>query len=119
MSRLTSPDTSLPLIDAAAMADWCADLDKEDIEAILAQVPDQCTVCLTEIEAAVAAAELPKAKRVAHRLKGMAANLGATRLSRYARVIEIEAEALDDVVGQLPGLRATVAETIAALQAAA
>jgi len=117
MSGAASPDTSFPVIDDAAMADWCADLDKEDIEAILSQVPEQCHACLNEIEAAVAAAELPKAKRVAHRLKGMAANLGATRLSRFARVIEMEAQALDDVALQLPALRTTVDETIAAIRA--
>lgn len=115
MSTGAGPDISLPLIDNQAMSDWTADLDKEDIEAILSQVPEQCDVCFKEIESAVGAAELPKAKRMAHRLKGMAANLGATRLSRLARSIEIEAQAIDDVAQQLPGLRATIEETLAEL----
>lgn len=115
MSYSADPDAPLPLIDNRAVADWCADLDKEDIEAILAQVPEQCAFCLTELEAAVAAAELQKAKRIAHRLKGMAANLGAIRLSRMARGIEIEAQAVDDVSRQLPALRTTIDETLAAL----
>lgn len=115
MSHSAGPDHSLPLIDDSVMADWCADLDKEDIDAILSQVPDQCALCFNELESAVGAAELPKAKRIAHRLKGMAGNLGATRLSRLARSIEIEAQAIEDVSRQLPGLRATIDETIAAL----
>jgi HPt (histidine-containing phosphotransfer) domain-containing protein len=115
MSHSAGPDLSSPLIDDKAMADWCEDLDKEDIEAILAQVPEQCALCFSELETAVGAAELPKAKRVAHRLKGMAGNLGATRLSRLARTIEIEAQAIEDVSRQLPGLRATIDETLAAL----
>jgi HPt (histidine-containing phosphotransfer) domain-containing protein len=80
-------------------------------------VPDQCSLCLVEIEAAVAATDLAKAKRVAHRMKGMAANLGATRLARFARSIEIESQTLDDVALQLPTLNATVFDTIAAIQA--
>ena len=115
MSHVIGPDTSLPLIDAEAMADWCTDLDKDDIEAILAQVPEQCALCLGEIEAAVAASDLPKAKRIAHRLKGMAANLGATRLSRLARGFEMEAQAIEDVARQLDALRLTIDETLAAL----
>lgn len=115
MSYGAGPDISLPLIDDKAMADWCADLDKEDVEAILSQVPSQCTLCLTEMESAVGGADLAKAKRVAHRLKGMAANLGATRLSRLARSIEIEAQSLDDVAQQLEAVRATIDETLTAL----
>jgi HPt (histidine-containing phosphotransfer) domain-containing protein len=115
MSYVAGIDASLPLIDDKAMADWCADLDKEDIEAILSQVPEQCALCLREIEGAVAAGDLHKSKRIAHRMKGMAANLGATRLSRLARCIEIDAQAVDDVAQQLPGLHATVEETLAAL----
>lgn len=115
MSYGAGLDTSLPLIDDKAMADWCADLDKEDIEAILSQVPDQCAFCFSELEGAVGAADLHKAKRIAHRLKGMAANLGATRLSRLARGIEIEAQAVEDVSRQLGDLRATISETLAAL----
>ncbi len=114
MAVALGPDTMLPLIDGAAMANWCEDLDREDIEAILSQVPGQCDICLSEIEAAVAANDLAKTKRVAHRLKGMAANLGAARL---ARSIEIEVQELKEVEGQLPALNATVAETLSALQA--
>lgn len=117
MASALGPDTTLPLIDGAAMANWCEDLDREDIEAILSQVPGQCGICLSEIEAAVAGCDLAKTKRVAHRLKGMAANLGAARLARFARSIEIEAQELKDVEGQLPALSATVAETLSALEA--
>lgn len=117
MAVALGPDTMLPLIDGAAMANWCEDLDREDIEAILSQVPGQCDICLSEIEAAVAANDLAKTKRVAHRLKGMAANLGAARLARFARSIEIEVQELKEVEGQLPALNATVAETLSALQA--
>ncbi|MDX2201627.1 MAG: Hpt domain-containing protein [Hyphomicrobiaceae bacterium] len=111
----SEPDMTLPLIDEAVMGEWTADLDPADVAEILAQVPGQCAACLDELKAAVAAEELAKAKRVAHKLKGMAANLGAVRLSRMARGIEIESEQLADVALCLPAVGATIAQTIAAL----
>ena len=107
----------MPLIDEAAMAEWCADLDREDIVDILGRVPDQCSACITEIEAAVGEMELAKVKRVAHRLKGMAANLGAARLARLARGLELDSRELADIERQLPALKTTIAETVAALMA--
>ena len=108
----SEPDLSVPLIDPVAMAEWTADLDPEDVEAILAQVPGQCEACIEELKAAVGSMELVKAKRVAHRLKVMAANLGATRL---ARGVELESQDLGDVVQCLPLISATIAETLDAL----
>lgn len=108
-------DLSIPLIDPVAMAQWTTDLDPEDVEAILAQVPGQCEACVSELTAAADAQELVKAKRVAHKLKGMAANLGAARLARLARSIELESADVAEVVQCLPLVSATVAETIDAL----
>lgn len=108
---------SVPLIDEAAMADWCTDLDHEDVVAILEAVPAQCEACVCDIEAALGEMQLQKAKRAAHKLKGMAANLGAARVSRLARRMEIEAHELADIERQLSLLKTTVAETIAALAA--
>lgn len=108
---------ALPLIDQTVMADWRSDLDAEDIAAILSQVPGQCGACLSEIEAALQGSDLDKARRVAHRLKGMASNLGAARLAKFARFIEIEATTLDGAAAHLPALRGTVSDTISALGA--
>ncbi len=107
----------LPLIDAAAMAEWCTDLDREDIAAILERVPEQTHACITDMQAALAGSELQKAKRVAHRLKGMAANLGATRLARLARSVEIESQNLADVERLMPMLSTTAKDTLVALAA--
>lgn len=107
----------LPLIDAAAMAEWCTDLDPEDVAAILERVPEQTHACISDLQAAITGAELQKAKRVAHRLKGMAANLGAARLARLARRVEIESQDLADVERMLPMLSATADDTLAALAA--
>jgi HPt (histidine-containing phosphotransfer) domain-containing protein len=111
----SEPDLSLPLIDPVAMAEWTTDLDPDDVAAILAQVPGQCEACVCEMQEAVNGLELVKAKRVAHKLKGMASNLGAARLARLARSVELESQDLNDVAACLPFLSATVAETIRAL----
>lgn len=105
----------MPLIDETAMAEWCTDLDREDIVDILQRVPGQCSACITEIEVAVSGKELGKVQRVAHRLKGMAANLGAARLARLARSMELESKELADIERQLPVLKTTIADTVAAL----
>ena len=106
---------AMPLIDETVMADWCMDLDPEDVAAILERVPDQTRACIDDIEAAVAQGEFDRAKRVAHKLKGMSANLGAARLSSMARQIEMECGGLDDLKARLPLLKGTATETLAAL----
>ena len=107
---------SVPLIDVSALEQWTSDLEPEDVADILAQVPAQCGGCVRDLEAAVDAAQLAQAKRVAHKLKGMAANLGASRLAKIARSVELDAQDMEDVAGRLASLKSTVADTIEALQ---
>ena len=109
----------LPLLDEGAMSDWCSDIDKDDVLAILARVPDECRRNIAEIERAIAEGSLEASKRAAHRLKGMAGNLGAVRLAQTARDIELTSENLDDVAGQMAGLKETLVGTLAALDRAA
>lgn len=108
----------LPLLDDGAMNDWCSDIDQDDVLAILARVPDECRKNIAEIERALAEGSLEATKRAAHRLKGMAGNLGAVRLAQTARDIELKSESLDDVAGQMAGLRETLTSTLAALRSA-
>ncbi|NJO32446.1 MAG: Hpt domain-containing protein [Rhodospirillales bacterium] len=109
----------LPLLDERAMDDWCSDIDKDDVLAILARVPDECHSNVAEIERAIATGSLAACKRAAHRLKGMAGNLGAFRLAKMARDIELKSESIEDVAGQMPGLQETLTVTLAALQGVA
>jgi HPt (histidine-containing phosphotransfer) domain-containing protein len=108
----------LPLLDDGAMNDWCSDIDQDDVLAILARVPDECRRNIAEIEQALAEGSLEATKRAAHRLKGMAGNLGAVRLAQTARDIELKSESLDDVAGQMAGLQETLTSTLAALRSA-
>lgn len=109
----------LPLLDDGAMSDWCSDIDRDDVLAILARVPDECRRNIAEIERALVEGSLEASKRAAHRLKGMAGNLGAVRLAQTARDIELKSENLDDVAGQMAGLHETLTNTLAALHRAA
>ena len=43
-------EAELPLIDQRAMSDWCDDMDKEDVLAILARVPEEGTGALADFE---------------------------------------------------------------------
>jgi HPt (histidine-containing phosphotransfer) domain-containing protein len=109
----------LPLIDLRVMNDWCADLASDDVLAILARVPDECRKCVGEIEKAMVEGSLTAVKRAAHRLKGMAGNLGAARLAQIARCIELGGDTIEDIAKEVGKLQETLAETLAALRSAA
>ena len=79
------------------MSDWCDDLDKEDVLAILARVPEEGARSFADLAKAIAAGDVAAARRTAHRLKGMANNLGAVRLARIARAIELGCQSIEDV----------------------
>jgi HPt (histidine-containing phosphotransfer) domain-containing protein len=109
-------EAGLPLIDQRVMSDWCNDMDKEDVIAVLARVPDEGTRSLADFAKAIAARDLALARRTAHRLKGMANNLGAVRLARMARTIELGCQSIDDVSRRMPPLEQTLGETLEALR---
>ena len=98
------------------MSDWCDDLDREDVLAILARVPGEGTRSLADFAKAVAGGDVAAARRTAHRLKGMANNLGAVRLAQMARSIELGCHSIDEVSARLPALEQTLGETLAALR---
>jgi HPt (histidine-containing phosphotransfer) domain-containing protein len=110
-------EAELPLLEQRVMADWCTDMDREDVLAILARVPEEGARSMDDFKKAIAAADLASARRTAHRLKGMANNLGAARLGRMARAIELGCQSIDDVAGRMPLLEQTVGETLGALRA--
>jgi CheY-like chemotaxis protein len=86
-------DPEAPLIDMAVVEQWRAGLDAPTIKATLACVPAESTRCVSEIRSAVEARDLGRLRQSAHRLKGMAVNLGATRLAILARDLEHGADA--------------------------
>lgn len=106
----------LPLIDQRVMADWCGDLDQADVLDLLGRVPGECDKCLTGIRDGIAKSDLAAVKRSAHRLKGMASNLGAVRLARMARGIELAGTDIADVMVRTAELEKTMTATLEAIQ---
>jgi HPt (histidine-containing phosphotransfer) domain-containing protein len=103
----------LPLVDPIAMADWSGDLEPADIREVLGGVPKETSVCIASLRQALALDDLAMARRAAHRLKGMAANLGATRLAQAAKEIEVAAQSVSQIAMQMGTLETTLAETLA------
>lgn len=109
----------LPLIDRSIMDDWCSDLDKADILDLLSRVPGESYRCLTNIRRSAVEGDLDGAKRAAHCLKGMASNLGATRLAGHARGIESLSNDTEDVLTRSVLLEQTLVETLEFVQTCA
>jgi HPt (histidine-containing phosphotransfer) domain-containing protein len=106
-----------PLIDHRVMSDWCDDLDKADVCGLLARVPDETRKCIADVRLALQGGNLAMAKRAAHRLKGMASNLGAARLASVARSVELGCPTIAEADRQVAVLEATMTETLEALEA--
>ena len=116
LPQATVATEELPLIDERAMADWCGELDRADVMDLLARVPGECDTCLMGIKQAMAKGDSGGVKRMAHRLKGMASNLGAARLARMARGIELGSADLVDIAVRTTELEKTMTATLEALR---
>jgi CheY-like chemotaxis protein len=70
-----------------------------------------------DLEAAVAAGDLKKAKRTAHALKGLCAQFGAPRASDLAKFIEVDSKDLAEIRPVLAKIAETIDATARALDA--
>ncbi len=87
----------LPLFDDGRLAELSECFATTELRALLEGITDEGGECLSTIHAALAANDLTTAQRAAHKLKGMASNLGAARLADAARGTEIAAQLSGDV----------------------
>ena len=115
-SQHEQANDELPLIDERVMSEWCGDLGKADVAELLAHVPAEGHKCLGWIKEAASRGDLASAKRVAHRLKGMASNLGAARLASIARQIELASADVADLTARSAALETTLIATLEALR---
>jgi HPt (histidine-containing phosphotransfer) domain-containing protein len=106
----------LPVIDERVLREWRDDLDEEEVAGVLARVPAEAHTCIANIKKAIAEGNLNSAKRAAHRLKGMAANLGGIRLAHVARQIELASQHVGAAASHVAALEAALVETLAAIQ---
>jgi HPt (histidine-containing phosphotransfer) domain-containing protein len=110
---------AVAIFDPATLAELRGGLEESELRAALAMIPGEGAECLNEIKAAVAAADLDAARKVAHRLKGLASNFGAARLAAIARRIELEATAIEVVSQHVRPLEIALHETRAQIRAIA
>ena len=107
---------SLPLIDRMMLGGWSDGLDRAAVRGLLDGVPSEVGLCLNELKTAIAAGDIVQAKRAAHRLKGMASNLGATRLAGAARDLEVNTSDAVVATAKLEDLERTMTETLVELR---
>jgi CheY-like chemotaxis protein len=101
----------MPVFDERRLAELRTSLGASELLEVLACIPEEGGKCLHMLKAAIAAGDLNAARRAAHRMKGMASNFGATRLTAIARNIETGSTGLDGVAEQVGVLEQALAET--------
>jgi signal transduction histidine kinase/DNA-binding NarL/FixJ family response regulator len=109
----------LPLVDSSVIAGWSHGMAATEVADALGFVPDESARSLNEIKNALAAGDLVEAKRIAHRLKGMAGSLGAVRLAAIARSIEIDARSIESAAQKIDMLEVAANETLKQLRLSA
>ena len=106
-----------PLIDSINLLQWTEDLAADQVRAILQQVPLDSRRNAAEIVSSVKQNDRPAARRQAHRLKGMAANIGAQRLAEIARDIEYGADTDANLETLAAALSNVLEDTLVAIAA--
>ncbi|NPV23753.1 Hpt domain-containing protein [Bradyrhizobium aeschynomenes] len=101
----------VPLIDHDQLELLQAALDPGELRAMLVQLPSAAHQALSAINAALAAGDLPQARKAAHVLKGSASSLGAARLAEVARTIELELMTAGEIEACLPDLADIIVAT--------
>ena len=104
------------LLDLGNLQQWSEDLSGEQIRGILGQVPGDSRINVACILTAVAEGDRVAIKRQAHRLKGMAANIGALRLAELARTLEYGVFETGDLVSAAAALPAVLEDTLLVIE---
>jgi CheY-like chemotaxis protein len=110
-TSLAGDNASVPIFDEERLAELRACFAQGELRTLLNSVPDEGGICLHAIKDALAANDLDAARRAAHRLKGMASNFGAMRITALARRIELEAPSIGDVRQSILQLQNALDET--------
>lgn len=104
-----------PIFDQATLADLRENVGDEPLQVLLSLLPNEGETCLNEIKSALGRGDLETARQFAHRLKGVASNIGAARLAALARELEQEAETLEAAEQRVTGLDTALEQTREAL----
>jgi two-component system sensor histidine kinase/response regulator len=107
----------IPGIDVATALRRTGD-NQQRFESLLLRFADSQSLAVSEIRSALAVHDSPTAQRLAHSLKGAAANLGATTLAELAAKAEAAIDSNRPVAPALDALSDCLDATIAAIRAA-
>lgn len=105
------PKRGVEVIDEAAVALLVDSLGNDVFAPMIDSFLANMQQYRADLQAAVAAGDLKKSKRVAHALKGLCAQFGAPRAAGLARFIEDQAKSLAEIEPMLPDVEAAVAAT--------
>ncbi len=86
------------------------------IERLRALIQQEFQNQLTQLETAIRQRDMEQARRIAHRLKGGARQVGATLVASYAQTIEQAAQRQQPLDPLLTQLRSAIDQTLAALE---
>lgn len=117
-SAAHQPDwAKAPDLDEGAVGMLAGALGEDTLAPMLQTFGQNMIKYRDELGAAVTAADLKQAKRIAHALKGLCAQFGAQRASLLAAFIEVDAKNLADVAPLLPDLAQAITRAKQALAA--
>jgi HPt (histidine-containing phosphotransfer) domain-containing protein len=107
---------TMPILDRQSLLTRL-DGDEELAGEILALFIEDAPLQLSELDSALTAHSLEQVARVAHTIKGAAANIGGLRVEQAARALEAAARAgSEHAVGELAAdLRVSIADLIEAI----
>lgn len=118
MTGAPSPDEQIPLFEASLLAEVCAG-DEVGRNQLIALFLDQATSAVEQLAAAVAAGDEHEVERLAHRLKGSSAAVGALKLAEGAhRLCEAaRADGMKEGAELQAGLERSLESTLSVLTA--
>jgi signal transduction histidine kinase/DNA-binding response OmpR family regulator/HPt (histidine-containing phosphotransfer) domain-containing protein len=116
-SAAASNSLVIPNIDAVAALNRTGG-NRKRYESLLVRFADSQSSVVVDIRAALAANDSPTAQRLAHSLKGAAANLGATSLAECAAKAEAAISSNQSVPSALEDLAHSLDTTVAAIRTA-
>lgn len=110
------PLADIPLVDEPYLRGLRDAFGDDRLKALFESLTEEATGCVEEIKKAISAGDHASLRFAAHKLKGMATNLGVPRLGRAARELEVGG-APDAVIPSADALDRILADTTREIRA--
>ena len=95
-------------IDTSVLESLAADIGADECDRILQMFKENLREYCGEMESEIASQDLPGAKRLAHGIKGLCLQFGATHSMEIARLIELDVENAEEATAALQKLVAEI-----------